>query len=141
MPGNGSADEPRETVADGPAREIAERLVSYIDCDNANIETVYIDGGESEGRQVRASQDQLPITEVRDGVDYTTGAQVVIERDYNRPSGLEQFRRAHFRRGHYARRRIGARDNWHYEKRWIKPTFVHGSGQTVTKHRVFRIVL
>lgn len=34
----------------------------------------------------------------------------------------------HFRRGHWRRQRIGHRDDWWYEPRWISPTYVTGGG-------------
>lgn len=34
----------------------------------------------------------------------------------------------HFRRGHFRRVRLGHRDDWRYETRWIHPTFVRGAG-------------
>lgn len=42
----------------------------------------------------------------------------------SRPSGRAVS--PHARRGHYRRQRIGSRVDWHYEWRWIAPTFVAG---------------
>ncbi|MDO4796703.1 MAG: hypothetical protein Q4A01_01650 [Coriobacteriales bacterium] len=122
----------------------AEKLVIYLDCDNAHIETVYVDGGSPQRRikpDVHGRSD-MDTTYVR-GADMVTGVQVVVERERQKRETAEPIitRRAHFRRGYYARRRIGKREDWHYEKRWIKPTFVHGSSAIVTERRVRRFVL
>ncbi len=126
-------------------KRVAEKLVVYLDCDNAHIETVYVDGGTSrkqtkEGK--RQPQNQIEASYVR-GSDMITGTQVVIERERRKGKYAEfhSTRRSHFRRGYFARRRIGTREDWHYEKRWIKPTFVHGSTAIVTERRVRRLVL
>lgn len=45
----------------------------------------------------------------------------------------------HKRRGHWRRQRIGPRDAWHYEIRWIHPTLVGGSLQPDKPERIYRI--
>lgn len=121
----------------------AERLLAYIDCDNALTRTIYLDGG-GRWREGGAAVATPHEAEYRVGADYTTGDRVVVVRDRGgadgKPAG--SARRAHFRRGYYRRCRVGSRDNWHYEKRWVRPTFVHGSDPSVTtQHLVTRIVL
>ena len=128
---------------DEDLRCAAEKLVTYLDCDNAHIETVYVDGGVSQMRKTAHNQ-QLPTeAEYVRGADMVTGTQVIVERERTArgPSESLVVRRAHFRRGYYARRRIGTREDWHYERRWIKPTFVHGSSSIVTERQVRRLVL
>jgi hypothetical protein len=45
----------------------------------------------------------------------------------------------HQRRGHWRRQRIGPRDEWHYEPRWIPPTIVGGHVASDQPGRVYRI--
>ena len=49
-----------------------------------------------------------------------------VSPDADDPSGRSVT--PHFRRGHFRRVRIGHRDDWWYETRWIPPTFVRGTG-------------
>ena len=41
-----------------------------------------------------------------------------------RPSGTHSTPSSHVRRGHWRRQRIGPRNDWHYEIRWVSPTWV-----------------
>jgi len=45
----------------------------------------------------------------------------------------------HLRRGHWRRVRIGPRNDWHYEGRWIAPTVVSPGGQPVGGEAVYRL--
>jgi len=62
-------------------------------------------------------------------------------RSQPRPAGAEprQSPVTHLRRGHWRRQRVGPRDTWHYEGRWIPPAVVNPSGppnRTVTVYRL-----
>jgi hypothetical protein len=46
---------------------------------------------------------------------------------------------AHLRRGHWRRQRIGPRDEWHYEGRWVRPTLVNPEGGERGATRVYRL--
>lgn len=127
-------------LVDEQVTKAADKLLTYLDCDNAETSTIYVDGAGTDG-DVKGILEHKPNEQLRQGVDYVTGTRVVVERNNNWQVGRTRERCAHFRRGHYARYRIGPRNAWHYEKRWVRPTFVHGVGQAVTQHRVVRIVL
>lgn len=45
----------------------------------------------------------------------------------------------HLRRGHWRRVRCGPRTDWHYEGRWIPPTFVAGKADPDPRERVYRL--
>lgn len=47
----------------------------------------------------------------------------------------------HLRRGHWQRYRIGPRDDWHYEPRWVPPVVVNPIGQPGRSVTVFRLPL
>ncbi len=118
---------------------VGEKLTTYLDCDNAMIEVVYVDGGTS-GRRNNPRPKAVRPEYVR-GADFIVGTQVVTERERQSRGAKKIIKRAHFRRGFYKRQRVGPRDAWHYETRWIKPTFVHGSESIVTERRVKRLLL
>ena len=46
---------------------------------------------------------------------------------------------SHLRRGHWRRQRIGARSDWHYEGRWVRPTLVNPEGAQGRDVRVYRL--
>jgi hypothetical protein len=56
-------------------------------------------------------------------------------------SGVGPAKSSHARRGHWRRQRIGPRDAWHYEYRWIHPTIVGGHLPPDTPGRVYRLSL
>ncbi len=123
----------------GPdADAVRDRLVTYLDCDNAMIDATYVDQ-PSPSRRNRPSvaTDADEVDWVR-GADFVTGAKIVIEQKKSAlpVTDLVGKRRAHFRRGFFRRQRVGSRDDWYYETRWIKPTFVHGSKPIITERRV-----
>lgn len=123
------------------ARSVAERLITYLDCDNAIVETVYMDA-ESSGRVTRLSASESTVEmPIIHGSDVVTGTRIVRVQKEPSSGRLAGGRKAHFRRGYYRRQRIGSRDDWHYEKRWVKPTFVHGSNAAIVERKVTRIVL
>jgi hypothetical protein len=55
----------------------------------------------------------------------------------NRGSGSSPA--PHVRRGHRRRQRIGPRGSWHYEPRWIPPSFVTGTGTPGGTVKVYRL--
>jgi hypothetical protein len=60
-----------------------------------------------------------------------------------RPAGHTENAHAspltHLRRGPWRRQRIGAKDSWHYEGRWVRPTLVNPEGPTRPRQRVYRL--
>lgn len=136
-------------IGDGPGgldvdegmRDLADKLVAYLECDNANVETVYVDGVRAPDGRDAPGDATARERDYRVGSDYATGVRVVVEGERCVGQGPRRARRSHFRRGHYSRYRVGLRDRWHYETRWVRPTFVHGCGLSVTEHKVIRIVL
>lgn len=123
------------------ARLVAERLITYLDCDTAIVETVYIDTKPS-GRATQSSASEPTVEmSIIHGSDVVTGTRIVRLQKETSSERLVGGRKAHFRRGYYRRQRIGSRDDWHYEKRWVKPTFVHGSNPAIVERKVTRIVL
>ena len=69
----------------------------------------------------------------------------IIPIDQTRPSryvdsGVGSAISPHKRRGHWRRQRIGPRDNWEYEIRWIRPTMVGGQIAGDTPGRIYRLI-
>jgi len=54
-------------------------------------------------------------------------------------SGLGPATTPHKRRGHWRRQRVGPRDDWHYEVRWIHPTIVAGHLPPDNPDRIYRL--
>ena len=128
----------------GPAvLDVADRLITYLDCESVQFDTVFIDGGiRTRTNSPSVATDGNDVTYVK-GADLTTGTRIVVEREKCKRSSVKLVgtKRSHFRRGFFRRQRIGSRDDWHYEMRWIKPTFVHGGQAIITERKVKRVVL
>lgn len=75
-------------------------------------------------------------------------AQLVHEIRLERPKNVRyadiqltgRTRTSHIRRGHWRRSRVGAKDDWKYEWRWIQPTSVNGGSLSDAPNRVYRLV-
>lgn len=126
-----------------PVFEVGDKLITYLDCESVQFDTVYVDGGKkTRDNAPSIATDAADVEYVR-GADFNTGNRIVVERDGSKrivakPIGT---RRSHFRRGFFRRQRVGTQNDWHYEMRWIKPTYVHGSQAIVTERKVKRVVL
>jgi hypothetical protein len=54
-------------------------------------------------------------------------------------SGTHSSPVTHLRRGHWRRQRIGPRDGWRYEPRWIPPVVVNPGGEEGSQVTVYRL--
>lgn len=95
--------------ADKSIRNLANKLIAYLECDNANVETVYMDGARVPDGRNAPGDVTAREKDYRVGPDFTTGIRVVVEKEQHVRQEPRQVRQPHFRRGHFSRYRFGPR--------------------------------